>query len=378
MCISDGVLRAKIDGELPSGELESVAEHLAACGKCREREAEIAGRARQAGALLSEMAQSGGADFDAGPALARFHARRPAESQPAWFWRPRAWAGACAVALLALLVFSPPARAFMQQVLGILRVNKVVAVPIERDFAAEGKGELLGQILADTITTTKKGGRLVVADRSAAEQAAGFTVRLPELRRDAPQLAVQTETAFHFTVNSNRLTTLLSALNRPDLPVPAQLDGAQVYVDAPAGVVARYGDCPIEPVWRERRQGQFDTCAIVSQFPAPTVVTVPQLDLRSVAEFGLQITGMSADEARAFSQTIDWTSTLAIPIPRDAKSYETVAVDGAKGVLVTGVSHPRSTVPPGYGLFWMKNGVVLAIAGFGDSAQAVQLAASLR
>jgi hypothetical protein len=114
---------------------------------------------------------------------------------------------------------------------------------------------------------------------------------------------------------------------------------------------------------------------VVMQGPSPVVVTVPELNLSAVAELGLQISGMNAQEAQAFARTVDWTSTLAIPLPRDAANFETVAVDGVQGVLIS--NKRRGNFPPGYSLIWIKNGIVYAIAGFGDAGAAVPMAESL-
>jgi hypothetical protein len=275
----------------------------------------------------------------------------------------------------------------------MLRIKAVVAVPMERDFIAEGKGEMIQQLLADSVVKVKESQRLAVADREDAARLASMTVRLPELRTDAPQLTVNTESAFQFTANQKRLETLLSVAGRTDLQFPAGLGGAQVAVDIPANVVARYGNCPAEDL-RERSQGPFDDCVVVVQVPVPTVATTPELDLSAVAEFGLQLAGMTPQQAHLFSQTVDWTSTLAIPVPRNATSYETVTVDGVKGLMITGlpdrqvVAHvgPRddaarnrvTKLPPAYGLVWVRNGVMYSVGGFGNPGLAQPLAASLR
>lgn len=392
MCIPDGTLRAKLDGELRQTELAQVDTHLQSCERCRERAREIAERAERAGALLSQLASTeepadarrAFADLDR--RLASAPARRP-------FWIPRltpAWGAIAAAALAAALLVSPPGRAVAQKLLGMLRIKAVVAVPMERAFIAEGKSEMLQQLLADSVVKTKESQRLAVADRDEASKLASMTVRLPELRTDAPQLYVNTESAFQFTADQQRLNTLLSVAGRTDLAFPPELNGAQVAVDVPANVVARYGNCPVEDL-REPTRPPYDDCVIVSQVPVPTVVTTPQLDLTGVAEFGLQLAGMTPEQAHLFSQTVDWTSTIAVPIPRNAASFETVTVDGVQGLMITGLpdrqvvarvgegSRNRVTkLPPAYGLLWVHNGVMYSVGGFGNPALAQPLAASLR
>jgi len=54
---------------------------------------------------------------------------------------------------------------------------------------------LLQQLLADSVVKIKESRRLAVADRAEAARMAAMNVRLPELRADAPQLFVNTESA---------------------------------------------------------------------------------------------------------------------------------------------------------------------------------------
>jgi len=392
MCVSDGILRAKLDRELSEAELREVEAHLETCASCRRRCAEIAERAARTGALLTELSPVS-EPVDARRALTHLNARLADDRAPRPFWIPRltpAWGAVAALAVAAVLLISPPGRAVAQKLLGLLRIKTVVAVPMERDFIAEGKAEMIQQLLADGVQKTKESQRLVVADRDEAAKLASMTVRLPELRTDTPQITVTTEGAFQFTASQQRLDTLLSVAGRTDLSFPADLNGAQVAVDVPAGVLARYGNCPVEDL-RQPTHGPYDDCVIVSQVPVPTVVTTPQLDLSGVAEFGLQLAGMTAEQAHLFAHTVDWTSTLAIPIPRNAATFETVPVDGVQGLMITGLpdrqvvarvgegSRNRITnLPPAYGLVWVHNGVMYSVGGFGNPALAQPLAASLR
>lgn len=378
MCINDGDLRAKLDGELAQADALAVEAHLKECDRCRSRAEALAARASAVGTLFSQLAPGPGeAETDAGVALARLRAR---DRKPAIGWLPGGrWAQACgavaAVALVTLSFTSGPTRAFAQKILGLLRVKTVVVVPMDRDLVAEGKGKLLSNVLADSVTVTKDEKAQPAKDREEAARLAGFTVRLPAMRADAPQIVVEGERAFHFTANPKRLETLLSVAGRPDLALPEGLDNAKIAVNIPRGVRAIYGDCPQRMPGRQASPNNWDTCLVVTETPTPVVVTLPELDLGAIAELGLQLSGMSAEEARAFSRTVDWTSTLAIPLPRDAASYQTVTVDGVQGVLIN--NQNRGRLPIGYALIWIKDGIVYSLSGFGNPGLAVALAESL-
>jgi len=96
--------------------------------------------------------------------------------------------------------------------------------------------------------------------------------------------------------------------------------------------------------------------------------------MSEIAEAALELAGMSPAEAHSFCQTVDWSSTMVVPIPRNTSSYETVSVDGVEGTLIT------ETLSQGnrYSLLWIRNGVIHSLAGHGNSSDALTLAASLR
>src|SRR4030095_14522087 len=114
------------------------------------------------------------------------------------------------------------------------------------------------------------------------------------------------------------------------------------------------------------------TCVMLAQVPSPTVKTPPDLDVKALAELGLQFTGMTADEAHAYSENVNWTTTLVIPMPRNASSSRQVLVDGVTGTLMT--RGADDGVPQRYTLVWVKQGIVSALSGFGTGSDAVALA----
>ncbi|MGH9639156.1 MAG: hypothetical protein ACRD3Y_03785, partial [Bryobacteraceae bacterium] len=116
-------------------------------------------------------------------------------------------------------------------------------------------------------------------------------------------------------------------------------------------------------------------CVNFIQVPSPTVSVPPTLNIAALAEAGLQVAGMDAAQAQAFSQSVDWSSTLVIPVPENAGSYETVPVDGVNGTLIA--SLPRAHSPGGYALIWVKNGIVYSLAGGGSADTALAVAESL-
>ena len=333
----------------------------------------------------------GGPD-DARVAFARFQAAEPPVSRTTsvvgWLFSPRlrpVWVGAAAVVLIAGYFSFAPARSWAQRVLAMLRVQKIAVVPIDTQ-AVEGmqaggqSAKMVGQFISDNIVVTMHpGDPQLVADASQATQMAGFPVRLIGSRADAPRITVQGEQAFQMTLNRDRLEGLLSELGHTDLQIPSSVDGALLAVHIPKAAFATYGQCPKpgkkDDAQKPPKPADFAGCVMLAEIPSPTVSVPPDLNVRELATLALQASGMSVEDAQNFTDTVDWTSTMVVPLPRDAGSYETTSVDGVQGTLISlrGWSHGA----PGYSLLWVKNGIIYTLTGFGSADQAVPLADSL-
>ena len=399
-CIERGTLRAKIDGELRGPELEEVDRHLATCADCRQAldaMAAAAGRVQRTLAPLAPL--PGEIDEDARLALARFRARElPAEPAPeppaGWFGRMfgQRWAMASGAALaVCALAFSfsfAPVRGWAEHVLSMLRVEKVEVVPISAALpdvqTQQRASKMLGQLISDNVVVTMPAGK--PQDVSSAEEAsrlAGFQVRVPTARSDAPHLTVESEQAFHLTLNRDRLQSIFDELGRSDIQLPSSVDGAEVAVHIPKGVIVRYGQTPDLPKDASDEQlnealkaAASSNFVVLSQIPSPTVSVPPSLNVAQVAEAGLELAGLSPAEAHDFVQSVDWTSTLVIPVPRQDGSFQKEPVDGVEGTLIS--MPPTGKRPAGYSLIWIKNGIIYSLSGSGDAGESLTLADSLQ
>jgi hypothetical protein len=395
MHLNDETLRAYLDQ--PADVTQQVAGHLRECPDCRARLAALQDRAARVKAHLAALDPTPAeAPRSAQLAYAQFTARQSAVSGKERFtmfksiFSPRlrpVWAGLAVVVLLAGALSFAPVRAWAGEILALFRVQKIVVLPIDTTRLGElGNDQTIGKqissLLSDSVTVTKKADKpQTVADAAQASQAAGFAVRLPASRKDTPQLTVQGSTAFQAIVDRARAQSLLDESGLTDLKLPASLDGAVIKVDIPAGVTAGYGDCPKldEEAGTAKAEGspgrRMANCILLAEIPSPSVNAPPDLDVQQLAEIGLQFTGMSAKQAHDFSQTVDWTSTLVIPIPRNGSTYKQVAVDGVTGYLI---QRPADDAPQ-YALVWLKNGIIYAIGGFGsDTAGALAMGNSLK
>jgi len=390
-CLKEGILRAKLDGQLNEEEAAAIDRHLAACSSCRSKLETLAADAERVQAALATLAP-GPHEKTSDPAFAyaRFQAQQPAEPAPVTVFsrlfaarlRPL-WAGAALLAVLVACFSFAPARSWAQRVLAMLRVQKIAVVPVDQQAlqgAQSGSepGKMIGQFISDNLVVTMRSEPQVVADASQANQLVGFQVRLLSARSDIPKITVQGEEGFQMTLNRDRLQGILDEFGRSDLQLPSSIDGALVAVHIPKAVTAVYGPCPQPGKNRGQKPptvADLTGCAMLAEVPSPTVSIPPELNLQQLATLALQAAGMSAQDAQAFGDTVDWTSTLVVPIPRDAGSYETTSVDGVQGTLITlrGWAHGV----PGYSLLWVKSGIIYSLTGFGSADQAVPLADSL-
>ena len=183
-------------------------------------------------------------------------------------------------------------------------------------------------------------------------------------------------------VNRPQLLTILREAGKQDVVVPEGVNGAPVTVRTPRGVRAQYGHCPL-PV-PATIQGQIQgpppastgngDCIVLTERPATTVDAPPGLDPALLVGIGLELSGMSPNQALAFQRAFDWRSTLSVSLPRFIRSYDSVTVAGAPGVLF-GMGFRRG---PSYQLIWARQGVVYSLVGYGSSADALPLASSLK
>lgn len=386
-CPNENSLRAYRDGEADAAARPEIERHLTDCPQCRARVGEIEAAASRVQGQLAVLDESAAAlGLDPQIALARFKTQHNAREERGSLlarvfaprWRP-AWVTSFVVIVLGVCLAFPSGRSLAQRLLATLRVEKVQ--PVRVDFASlEGNRtlqQMLGQMLSDkvVVTVNEKAQHPTTADD--ASQLAGFPVHLLGARTDSPQFIVEGQHAFHMTIDRERLQEIFDQSGRPDLLLPATLDGALVSVQIPRSVNVQYGNCVhkrergVEVAPRDAPVAP--NCLMLEQAPSPIVNVPSELNLQQLAEIALQLGGMDATKAREFCQTIDWKSTLVLPIPGFADSYTVVDVNGAQGTLMNHNSRRGSE----YVLIWVKNGIIYALAGDGNASEALKLAASI-
>jgi hypothetical protein len=386
-CLSDGILRARLDGELSQDPLQQQEwdRHLDTCADWRKRSEAMAEQADRTQAILAVLAPlPSEAPSDARITLARFQARKQlaGASLKEKLLRSRllpAGAGLAAALFLGAILAAAPTRTWAQQILAMLRVQEITVVPFEIEAFnhpanRDRLGKTIAQLMSDKLVVTIKPGEpKVVEHPEQLGEMAGFKVRLLDSQAQSPTIKVLGEQAFQMTINLDRLQAILDEAGRSDLHFPPAVDGALIAAYVPKIVFAQYGRCSNRD---EPTADSAGDCTSLAQAPSPTVSFPPSLNMAQVAEVGLQLGGMSAEAAHRFSQSIDWSSTLVLGIPH-GRSYQSVNVDGVQGTLI---DKSRRHEPSGsrYSLLWVKDGIIYALSGSGDSQAALTLAQSLK
>ena len=91
---------------------------------------------------------------------------------------------------------------------------------------------------------------------------------------------------------------------------------------------------------------------------------------------------MSAAEAHRFAQSIDWHSTLLVPVPANVSSFREVQVQGNKALLVTTTGQDtgphRHFGGSGSFLMWADGEMVYCLCGNLAELELTEMANSLQ
>ena len=384
--LTDGELRAALDGELEAVPLR----HIQMCPACQARQQQLQAKHLEAGRLLAFLATREPAGPSPRKAWGRFTRQimqqKEISMNKRWFSIPLVRFGSVALVLLALILAFPSTRALAGELLNLFRVQQVQVVPVDftglEQLTGDGTlGNRFTELISSSVNMEQEPGEPVqAASAEEASQLAGFNVRIPAGMTPS-QINVTSAAAFSMTLDRAKAQALLDEAGRSDLVLPASVDGADISVDIPASVSVAFGTCPRPGsevsgnTEQSTTESRYPDCVILAQIPSPNVNAPANLDIEALARIGLEFTGMSPEEAAELTSTVDWTSTLLVPIPRNAAVHEQVSVDGVTGTLI----QRPSGEGPQFALLWVKDGIIYAISGLGtNSEQALEMANSLR
>ena len=298
---------------------------------------------------------------------ARLRAQEPA-AETRRDWPRRAMVAAAAIVAVAALMSVPGVRASVAQLVSLFRVINVVAVPVDssRLDRLEAKDLQISELIGEHVQIVQDPGPPVnVTSLADAAAAAGMTLATPQWLPDNTQVietAVVGERVVRVTANNQRLQQVMGALGINDLTVPAGLDGHVVNVRVPPVVMIRYDH------HNGRRSRLF-------QARTPQLTLPDSIDVQALGEIGLRILGLPPAEAKQFAHAIDWHTTLVVPVPPNATSFQQVDIGGHPGVLI---QHQPQNQSPTSTIVWSTPERVFAVVSIQHVSEAMAMATSVR
>ncbi|HUL82250.1 MAG TPA: hypothetical protein VL131_08905 [Gammaproteobacteria bacterium] len=314
----------------------------------------------------------------------------PAASErrsPAWRWL----ATAASVAALGFAFTLPAVRSAAEAFLDYFRVVNFAGVAFDPqrtqqlwENASIDLPALIGK--GPVSITVPSAPPVAYSTLEEASAAAGTRLHLPTwLPQGFAQTGIEVGGAHEFSVtaDTSKLQTVLDALGITDVTIPAGLDGQVVSVAIPPVARILYDD-------GGRRLTLVQSRSPVVSFPAG-------VDLASLAEIGLRLLGFERAEAYRFAQTVDWRSTLLVPVPVTAARFHQVEVQGGTGLVIetdnvnpliapdqqpqsgTGVMAPAGGPRRGGSVvLWSSADTVYALLGPLPAADVLQMAESVQ
>jgi hypothetical protein len=216
-------------------------------------------------------------------------------------------------------------------------VKRFAAVPVDPARLEKlAKGGLdFKSLVADQVQVVVAPGEPDIVDSPEAGAAeAGIVAQLPSM---LPQRTELVETrlgrpgSFRVQIDTTKLEALALAAGADEIEIPAWWDGVTIDVETPPVLALRYARTVELGDGRPAREDTF----VLLQSAIPEVELPEGFELAVLGRLGLRLAGMSAEEALGFSRTIDWRTTLLVPVPVQGGTFREVEVSGHRGLLVT-------------------------------------------
>ena len=388
MHLSEDVLQAYRDKELPEDKMESTRAHLEMCRSCRDFLSQSQRSQTEIENRLNMLTPSAPELPEADVLMDRVRNAVPESSTRRSRWKP-AWAAVLAIGAISAAIYLEPVRVWATEFLSLFRAQHIAVIRIDPANVRQLEQGLFGreserrieQFLSDNAHVTKRGEKQTVQNVNEAARLTGFGIRVPSKLEAPLRIHVQPAVDASFEIDVERLQGILHDAGRSDIKIPEDLDGKTIQVNIPASATALFGKCP-EPEEQDETSEeeqpsttQFVECKMLVQLPTPVVVAPPALNIAQLGTEMLKLFGFTDEQARAFSESIDWSTTLVVPFPFDGRmNVAEVNVDGVKGQLFTS---KRYKGPDVYNLLWIRDGILYSLMGRGTPDEATTIANSL-
>lgn len=298
----------------------------------------------------------------AGIALARLKQQLDTQQQNQFLWRlmfmfkkKSLLVSSLALLMVVALFLSPAVRAAASDFLGLFRVQKFAPISISpRQMAVLQQITEQGLYPGEIVMAQEPGQPQAAESVEKAAELAGMAVRTLTNLDQPGEIWVASGGSGQLIVNLENARAILNAAEVDPKLLPDSLDGADINVTLFASV---------EQSWADG--------TTLFQTPSPEVAYPEDVDVTVLGQALLQMLGMSRNEARQLAASIDWTSTLVLPIPQEFATFSEVSVDGVSGLALSSIEGSGSS------LVWQKDGIIYLLANEGNLNDLLDLANSL-
>lgn len=263
--------------------------------------------------------------------------------------------GATFLFLVAIFFSFPAVRAAASDFLGLFRVQKFAAISVSPEQIA-----ILQRVAEEGLTPGEMeilqapGDPNPVSTLEEASSITGWEVHGLTGLGTPQEIYVGEGSHGRLTIDLAGSRAILAASGVDPTLLPDSLDGQQVQVTTFATVEQHWPD----GTW-------------LLQTGSPIVTYPDGLDPVVLGQAYLQVLGMQEAEAQRLAQSIDWTSTLLLPVPRDLASFNEVTVNGQSSLALSSLDGQHRII------LWQQAGVVYLLSGTGSLAELVSLANTL-
>jgi hypothetical protein len=244
-----------------------------------------------------------------------------------------------------------------------------VAFDPERLAKLPTSGLDLPQMIGQQVEVLKE-PRQPVSYTTAEEAgvAAGLRVRTPAYLPPGFEFKsadVAGDGEIRFTANTANLRLLLDALAIGDVTIPDGVDGQPFQVRVPPVVHLTYGRTEHDRV-------------MLTESRTPDISFPAGLDPAALGEIGLRILGLSRSEAYRIAQSVDWRTTLVVPVPVTAASFRQINIQGETALVIEANRREPHVEGPGTVILWSQQGVVYAVVGMRSTDELIEIAQTLQ
>ena len=258
--------------------------------------------------------------------------------------RSRAFSALALVLLLVIAFSLPPVRAAASDFLGLFRVQKFAAISVSPQQLAlleeiADQGLYPGEFQSIQEPTPPQD----VASLSEAAAITGNPVATATELGAPSQIQVSGAGSGRLIVDLDSARRIVQTAGADPQLLPDSLAGAEIDVTIFPAVKQRWPD---------------GTTLVQSQSP---LIDYPEdVDPDVLGEALLQVLGVPPQDAERLATTIDWSSTLLLPVPENLATFSEVTVNGASAISLNSVDGGESS------LMWQQDGVIYVLAGQGD------------